>query len=104
MKIHVQLICFIFSVFYVQQIGECLTTSGSMHSNVPCHFPFTYYGQTFNECKKTSNYTWCATGPEYKAGAWGYCNDNCPQPQGMLLKTYMKTKLLFINCMYSMYI
>ena len=67
-------------------IGQCLTTSGSANSNAPCHFPFSYYGQTYNECKKTSNYYWCATGPEYKSGAWGYCNDNCPPLASKLFK------------------
>ena len=87
----IQFSCFISTVFYVHQTGVCLTTPESQHGNAPCHFPFTYYGQTYNACKKTSNYTWCATGPEYKSGAWGYCNDNCPEVASKISKLLNKT-------------
>ena len=73
-------------LFYVHKIGECLTTSDSAHKNAPCHFPWSYYGQTYNECKCTTTYCWCATGPNYKSGEWGYCNDNCPPLKGKLSK------------------
>ena len=47
-----------------------------------CHFPFTYKGVTYNQCKITcdNKRPWCATQVDVDGkynGLWTYCDENC---------------------------
>jgi len=55
---------------------EPSTSSGAItQCGIPCHFPFTYNGNTFNECTSTGEAApWCATQSEYDSYNWGYCH------------------------------
>ena len=52
----------------------CKTSSG-----VPCHFPFTYNGATYDKCTFADSFIqWCATAAEYSSDDYGECSPNCP--------------------------
>jgi len=72
---------------------RCVTTGGAVAERTPCHFPFTAFGRTFDECTTYTNYgqPWCSTTANF-TGAWGpcvcegncadSCSSSCPCQQG----------------------
>ena len=52
---------------------SCVTTKGNVASGTPCHFPFEYNGQLFDQCTMHNWHTpWCSTTSVY-SGQWGQC-------------------------------
>ena len=52
---------------------SCVTSNGNVPNGTPCHFPFEYNGQVFNNCTVQGwNVPWCSTGERY-SGEWGEC-------------------------------
>mmetsp|Transcript_6638 Transcript_6638/g.19679 ORF Transcript_6638/g.19679 Transcript_6638/m.19679 type:complete len:637 (-) Transcript_6638:103-2013(-) len=58
--------------------------AGGVGANVPCKFPFSYLGTTYQQCTTTDSSTgpWCATaGWGVDGGSdWGFCNVSCTVP------------------------
>ena len=54
---------------------KCTTGCG-----VPCHFPFTYSGRSYNKCTTDGGdpAPWCATNSKYDGTHYGYCY-GCPK-------------------------
>ena len=45
---------------------------------LPCKFPFTYDGDTYNHCAEYDNNYWCAFNDNYQRRNYGWCNQDCP--------------------------
>ena len=67
----------------------CITTSRGPQKSVPCTFPFTLNGMTYNGCAYDEDFpgenrTWCSTEVDvngiHKQGQnkWGECGSQCP--------------------------
>ena len=67
------------------QFPVCMTldNDASPRKGLPCIFPFTYLGNTYNECGVIDEpYLWCSTKVNaegvHVSGNWGYCEGDCP--------------------------
>merc|ERR1719186_399559 len=72
----------------------CLTRTPrdpSSSANVPCVFPFTYAGKTYNSCTaegQSDQKPWCSTKVDTEGihveggGHWGLCGKGCPHEKG----------------------
>ena len=62
--------------------GNCITNGGPS-PYVPCIFPFTFDGITYNQCALDTDGYWCSTkvdsSGEHIEGHWGSCDENCPK-------------------------
>ena len=83
-QIHLDL--FFFFVYFITA-NLCMTKSGPS-SNLPCIFPFTWKGRTFNGCPvnpEDKKQRWCSTKTDSNGNHiadqgrnWGFCNSKCP--------------------------
>ena len=83
--IYISLINF-FITCTASAINKCETTneSGSKVKNLPCKFPFTNNGKTYDACTNDTDPDgrfWCSTKVDqsgnHQKGNWGYCSKKC---------------------------